>query len=213
MPVAVGAGLSAQLRGSQQVVLCFFGDGGANCGPFHESLNLAAVWRLPVVFVCENNGYAVTAPLEQTTAVSDIAVRATGYDMPGVIVDGQDVLAVYDAVSAAAARARRGDGPSLVEAKTYRYREHAEFGRLKLDAQRPDGELDAWLTRDPIELLRGRMGAGADLGEERLAAIEAEVIAEVASAVAFAEASPQPDPEALFADVFAASATGEVVLS
>jgi pyruvate dehydrogenase E1 component alpha subunit len=213
MPVAVGAALSSQLRSIDRIVLCFFGDGGANSGPFHESLNLAAVWRLPVVFLCENNGYAVTAPLSQTTAVADIASRAGSYDMPGVIVDGQDVLAVYDAVCAAAQRARSGAGPTLVEAKTYRYREHAEFGGLKLDAERPPGELESWKARDPILMLRRHLLAEGRIPAARLDEIADEVLAEVATAVDFAQASPEPEPDELFTDVFAPSSTGMVVLS
>src|SRR5690606_7398255 len=126
MPVAVGAGLSARLRGTDQVCLCFFGDGAANCGPFHESLNLASVWRLPVVFLCENNGYASTSAQAETTAIAHIALRAQAYDMPGSIVDGQDVLAVHGSVANAIARARAGSGPTLIEAKTYRYCDHHE---------------------------------------------------------------------------------------
>lgn len=212
MPVAVGAALSAQLRGTDQVVLCFFGDGGANCGPFHESLNLAAVWRLPVIFLCENNGYAVTAPQAQTTAVSDIAIRASSYAMPGVVVDGQDVLAVHSATAAAAEVARRGGGPSLIEAKTYRYREHAEFGQLKLDAARPEGELEAWLGQDPIESLGQRLTDAGLIETGDLAALQDAVTAEVADALSFAEQSPSPAAEALYTDVYAPTA-GPVVLS
>jgi len=126
MPLATGAGLSARVRGTDQVTLCFFGDGASNEGSFHESLNLAAIWKLPVVFLCENNLYGATTPARDVVAVEDIADRAAGYGIPGEIVDGQDALAVHGVALRAVARARRGDGPSLVEAKTYRYGEHAE---------------------------------------------------------------------------------------
>lgn len=203
MPVAVGAGLSARLRGTDQVCLCFFGDGAANCGPFHESLNLAAIWKLPVVFLCENNGYATFTPQAQTTAVSNIAQRAAAYDIPGVTVDGQDVLAVHEAVSTAVARCRAGAGPTLVEAKTYRYCEHAEFGdAFKLPPYRTREELAAWRARDPIEIFCGHLRDTGALTEEQFETMREEILAEVDAAVAFAERSPEPGPHALLEDVF-----------
>src|SRR5262249_35634546 len=147
------AGLSAQLRGTDQVCLCFFGDGAANCGPFHESLNLAAVWKLPVIFLCENNGYAIHSAHARSTAVTHIAQRADAYEIPGAIVDGQDVLAVYDAATLAAERARGGGGPTRVEAKTYRYCEHSEFGPgAEPPPYRSEAEIASWRARDPIEM-------------------------------------------------------------
>jgi pyruvate dehydrogenase E1 component alpha subunit len=202
MPVAAGAGLSARLRGTDQVCLCFFGDGAANCGPFHESLNLAAIWKLPVVFLCENNGYATTMAQAQSTAVADIAQRASAYDIPGVIVDGQDVLAVHETVSVAVARARAGEGPTLVEAKTYRYREHVEFEGHKLLAYRSDAELVAWRLKDPIGIFSARLRSTGDLTGEEFEAIRSAVQAEVEAAVAFAQQSPAPDPHALLEDLF-----------
>jgi len=145
MPTATGAALSARLRGTDQVCLCFFGDGTANCGPFHESLNLAAVWRLPVIFLCENNGYAMCSAQARTTSVADIASRAASYCMPGIVVDGQDVLAVHEAVSTAVARARASQGPSLVEAKTYRYCDHQEG--LEYPPYRSEEEVASWRAR------------------------------------------------------------------
>ena len=201
MPVAVGAGLSARLRGTDQVCLCFFGDGAANCGPFHESLNLAAVWKLPVIFLCENNGYACTAPQARTTSVTDISQRAIAYNMPGVIADGQDVLAVYEIVSTAVARARAGEGPTLVEAKTYRYRDHAEFGGFKLN-YRPDAEVAAWETRDPIEIFSTRLRNTGVLAPGEFEEIRSAIEAEVEEAVLFAKSSATPDSCALFEDVF-----------
>jgi pyruvate dehydrogenase E1 component alpha subunit len=202
MPVAAGAALSAQLRGTDQVCLSFFGDGAANCGPFHEALNLAAIWKLPVVYLCENNGYALTSAQSQTTAVADIAQRAGSYNIPGVIVDGQDVLAVHEAVSAAVARARAGQGPTLVEAKTYRFREHAEFGGLELELYRADAEIIAWQAKDPIELYSERLRSMGNLIDSEFEAIQCEVKAEVEAAVQFAQASALPDPSELFEDLF-----------
>ncbi len=202
MPVATGAALSASLRGTDQVCLCFFGDGAANCGPFHESLNLAAVWRLPVVFLCENNGYAASTPQFRSTAVADIATRAISYDIPGVTVDGQDVLEVYNTTSTAVARARAGSGPTLIEAKTYRYCDHFE-SQAKLPSYRPDEELASWQARDPIEIFIARLSRTGDLATEDAHAMRCEVEAEVEAAVSFARQSPFPEPAALFEDLFA----------
>jgi pyruvate dehydrogenase E1 component alpha subunit len=198
MPVAVGAALSAHLRSSGQVALCFFGDAAANIAAFHESLNLAAVWKLPVIFVCENNGYAVTTPISSTCAVPNIADRASAYGMPGVWVDGQDVIAVYDAVEEAVGRARSGQGPSLVEAKTYRFREHSEMGaHFSFGPYRTDEEVGTWRKRDPLVLYKERLidwKLSADLLEE----IELAVEQEVATAVKFARRSEFPDVEEAF---------------
>lgn len=203
MPVAVGAGLSARLRGSDQVCLCFFGDGAANCGPFHESLNLAAIWKLPVIFLCENNGYAIHSAQAQTTAVPDIAQRARSYDMPGVVVDGQDILAVHDSVSVAVARARLGGGPTLIEAKTYRYCEHSDFAGVgDPPAYRSEAEMASWRARDPIEIYRARLRNIGHVNDAEFGEIRAAIEAEVDAAVLFGEQSPAPDANALFEDVF-----------
>lgn len=200
MPVAVGAGLSAKVRGTDQVCLCFFGEGAACEGAFHEALNLASTWRLPVIFLCENNGYAVSVPLSGLMAVPDVAARAAGYGMPGVVVDGQDVLAVHEAASIAVARARSGAGPSLVEAKTYRFTEHALS--LRLPKYRADEEVARWKDRDPIAIHREHLvAAGATEGE--LERIEREVGVEVDDAVAFARESPTPHPDEAFEDLYA----------
>jgi TPP-dependent pyruvate/acetoin dehydrogenase alpha subunit len=204
MPIAVGAGLSARMRGTDQVCLCFFGDGAANCGPFHESLNLAAVWQLPVVFLCENNGYAIYSRQMQTTAVAHIAHRASAYDMPGAIVDGQDVLAVYDSVYDAVDHARAGNGPTLIEAKTYRYCEHSETaGARKPPVYRSEQELARWRGRDPIEIFCNRLASNGSLTPQEFMAMKSEVQAEVDAAVEYGERSPMPEPHALFEDVFA----------
>lgn len=203
MPVAVGAGLSARLRGTEQVCLCFFGDGAANCGPFHESLNLAAIWKLPVVFLCENNGYATFSPTRLTTAVSDVAHRAAAYNIPGAIVDGQDVLRVHEAVSFAAARAREGGGPTLVEAKTYRYCEHAEFGdAFKLPPYRTAEEFESWLARDPIDMFCAKLRDAGPVTTDEIGSVRAAVQKEIEAAVQFAQDSPAPEPHALLEDVY-----------
>lgn len=200
MPVATGAALSAHLRGTSQVCLSFFGDGAANCGAFHESLNLAAVWKLPVIFLCENNGYAIFTSQAQTTSIADIASRAVSYGMPGVIVDGQDVLAVHKAVSQAAARARSGEGPTLVEAKTYRYCEHEEGEDIP--AYRTEAEKALWISRDPIEMYVTRLLKAEVLSTEEIAAVRTEVQVELEAALEFAKQSPMPDPAALLDDLF-----------
>jgi pyruvate dehydrogenase E1 component alpha subunit len=203
MPIAAGAGLSIQMRGSDAVCLCFFGDGGANTGAFHEALNLAGVWKLPVVFLCENNGYAVTTPFATTTAVLQIADRAVAYSMPGVVVDGQDVFAVFDVVGEAVARARRGEGPSLIEAMTFHYREHAEMGGFDLGPYRSDEEVDAWKQRDPIEIARNTLVGAGVLDADAAADIERSVEAEIAAAVKFARRSPLPEAAEAFEDLYA----------
>jgi acetoin:2,6-dichlorophenolindophenol oxidoreductase subunit alpha len=204
MPVAVGAGLSARLRGTDQVCLCFFGDGAANCGPFHESLNLAAIWKLPVVFLCENNGYAIYSAQAQTTAIADVARRASAYGIPGVIVDGQDVIAVHETVGAAVDRARRGEGPTLLEAKTYRYCEHSEFGPvMSPPPYRSPEEVEAWRRRDPLSIFISHLRDSCALTVAQMESIKAAVETEVDEAEAFALRSPAPDPEALLQDLFA----------
>ena len=190
LPLATGAGLSIQVRKTDQVSLCFFGDGAANEGTFHESLNMAAVWKLPVIFFCENNGYAVTTSVAKSHGQPDIAKRADGYGMPGVIVDGQDADAVYEATRAAVERARGGGGPTLIEAKTYRFDEHSN--RLAIPIKyREEEEIAHWRDlRDPIALYRERL-VGQGLGAE-VEAIEAEVTALMEEAIRFAKERPEP---------------------
>lgn len=200
IPIAMGAALSANVRGTEQVALAFFGDGAANQGVLYESMNLSGVWKLPVVFLCENNQYALSTPAHTVTS-GVIADRAAGFDMPGVRVEeGQDVLAVHAAVSEAVARARTGGGPTLVEVITYRYNEHSEGLRLGTD-YRPSDEREAWLKKDPIQLFREHL-LGTGFTADRLDALEAEVLAEVDDAVAFSDASPYPDPSVAFDDLY-----------
>ncbi len=200
MPVAVGAALGSKLKGNDRVTLCFFGDGASNEGTFHESLNLAAIWSLPVIFLCENNGYGATTPASTVMSVANVADRAKAYAIPGAIVDGQDAIAVYERVLQAVDRARRGEGPTLVEAKTYRYADHAVNLGPGFAIDRGH-ELAQWRRRDPIALFRARMIEAA-IEEEELARIEAEVAASVADAVEFARSSPFPSYEEAFDDVF-----------
>ena len=193
IPIATGAALSAKLRGSAQVAVCFFGDGAANEGSFHESLNQAGVWRLPVVYVCENNLYGFSVRFTVASAVPDIAARAAGYGFPGVIVDGNDVLAVHQAVVEATDRARRGNGPTLIECKTYRHRGHSRFER---STYRSDQELQAWLERDPLPRFRNLLIEREILTVSEVESIREEVLAELEDAIAFARHSPEPPPNA-----------------
>jgi pyruvate dehydrogenase E1 component alpha subunit len=201
IPQAAGAAYGARIRGTDQVALSFFGDGAANIGSFHEALNLASVWKLGAIFVCENNLYAMSTPLRETMAVASVADRAAAYGLPGVSVDGQDVTAMYEAVSTAVDRARAGAGPTLIEARTYRYRDHAEYGNLDLSHRDP-AEVEAWRARDPVGLLTARLLADGTAQAE-IDAIEANAAAAVKEAVAFAKASPMPAPEELFDDLWA----------
>jgi pyruvate dehydrogenase E1 component alpha subunit len=191
IPIATGCGLSSRMRGSGQVALCFFGDGASNQGTFHESLNMAAIWKLPVIYVCENNFYAVSTRQSRAQAITDIAARASGYGMPGAIVDGNDAAAVYESVAAAAARARAGEGPTLLEAKTYRQFAHCEADPL-ICFYRTAEEEAAWQERDPILLLSRRLLAEGLASQEELAQVEAEAEMEIEQAYRFAQESPEP---------------------
>ncbi|MGE0383375.1 MAG: thiamine pyrophosphate-dependent dehydrogenase E1 component subunit alpha [Gammaproteobacteria bacterium] len=200
LPVAAGAALGAKMLGTDRVCLCFFGDGASNQGAFHESLNLAAVWKLPAIFLCENNGYGQASPAAVMVSVRDVAQRAAGYDIPGVVVDGQDVIAVYEAVKAAVERARAGGGPSLVEAKTYRYMNHAL--QMNISNYRSEAEIDRWKARDPIALFRARCLGDGWLSESALREVEAEVARAVDEAIAFARNSPYPEAAETFTNVY-----------
>ena len=188
LPVAVGAALSAKLQGEDRVALTFFGDGTTNIGTFHEALNMASVWSAPVVFIIENNLYGEYSPVRVTTPLDDLAERARAYAIPGVVVDGQDVAAVHAAVQEAVDRARGGDGPSLLEMKTYRYRGHSRTDPAKY---RVPGELERWKERDPITLL----GAALDLPEDEQRVIRTELQARIDDAAARAAEAPYPTLE------------------
>jgi len=200
IPIAVGAGLSIKLRGTDQVVACFFGDGASNQGTFHEGINMAAIWSLPVIFVCENNLYAMGTRQSKVMLIKDIADRAAAYGIPGVVVDGNDVLAVYEAANEAVKRAREGKGPTLLECKTYRHKGHSRFDPA---TYRPKEEVEEWLKKDPIPQFRRRLLDIGVLTEEMARQIEMEVIAAVEGAVKFAMESPYPDPEEALEDVYA----------
>ena len=204
-PVSLGWGLAAKKRGKGQVVVCFFGDGSSNRGTLHEAMNLAAVWKLPIVWVCHNNLYAQFMPIKDAYPKEDIADLAAGYGMPGVVVDGQDVVAVHEAVEAAVSRARAGEGPSFVECKTYRYRAHVEGVPDVSHAQpRPAEEVEAWKKRDPIKLFGERLLEQGILSQDDIEKIDREAAAEIDEAERFAMDSPAPDPaileKALYAD-------------
>jgi pyruvate dehydrogenase E1 component alpha subunit len=198
LPIAVGAALTAQVKGLPHIAVTFFGEGATNIGAFHEALNMAAIMKLPVLFCCENNVYGEYSVWSKTTPVQDIAVRAQSYDMPSAIVDGQDVEAVYDAVSVAAARARAGQGPTLIEFKTYRYKGHS---RNDTAPYRPAGELDRWLQRDPIHILRDRMIADGQLDQAEFEELQHAAEVAVVDAVDFAKAAPFPSLEELTKDI------------
>lgn len=200
LPIALGAAWSAQYRKSGQVAVCFFGDGTTNIGAFHEALNLAAVWKAPVVFVCENNQYMEYTPIGAVTAVARPAAdRASAYGLEPIVVDGNDVEAVYEVARAAIERARNGDGPSLVEAITYR---HGGHSRADPGKYRPDDEVEAWKARDPIPAERARLEA-AGIPAADLDAIEAEAAAKVAAAETEAREAPEPALDVIETQVWA----------
>jgi pyruvate dehydrogenase E1 component alpha subunit len=201
IPIATGVALSAKLRGSGQVAASFFGDGASNEGSFHESLNQAGVWGLPVVYVCENNLYGFSVPFRVASAVPDIARRAEAYGFPGVVVDGNDVLAVYEATLQAVERARAGQGPTLIECKTYRHRGHSRFEKPNY---RTDEELQAWLEKDPIPRFRQELMRLGLMTEQDAEQVRAQALVEIEDAVAFARQSPDPLVDVALTYVFAA---------
>ena len=200
LPIAVGAGLSAKLRKTSQVVACFFGEGASNQGTFHESINMASVWALPVVFVCENNLYAMGTRQSRIMSIQNVADRAAAYGIPGVIVDGNDVLMVYEAARTAVERARAGKGPTLIECKTYRHKGHS---RVDSGKYRPKEEVEEWLGKDPIKRFRQAMLGNGILTQTELEHVETEVADEVADAVKFALDSPYPEGKEALENVYA----------
>jgi acetoin:2,6-dichlorophenolindophenol oxidoreductase subunit alpha len=190
LPIAVGAALSAKRLGKSDVTVCFFGDGANNEGAFHEALNMASIWKLPVIFVCENNGYGMSTSTARSSAVKHIAERAAAYSMPGITVDGNDFSAVAEALHIAIARARAGDGPSLVENLTYRWRGHSKSDRNRY---RTKEEIEGWMTRDPIVRFQAELIAHGILDETAAKAIADEAVADVEAGIAFAKAGPAPD--------------------
>ncbi|TMB97576.1 MAG: thiamine pyrophosphate-dependent dehydrogenase E1 component subunit alpha [Chloroflexi bacterium] len=198
IPVAVGAAYASQIAKDGGVAVAVFGDGAANIGAFHEALNMAAVWKLPVVFVCENNLYGEYSRIDKTTPLEDIASRASAYAMPGEVVDGQDIDVVMQAMTRAVERARAGGGPTLLEMKTYRYAGHSRGDAAKY---RPAGELERWKERDPIALYGKALQSRGVADDARLAAVRDDVTRSVAAAVAAAKVSPVPDASSIFEHV------------
>jgi 2-oxoisovalerate dehydrogenase E1 component len=201
MPLGTGAALAVKLRGGDQVVIAFFGDGASNQGIFHESINLASVWKLPIVFICENNQYALSTSYKATTSVANIAERAVAYGIPGQTIDGNDAVEVYRVAGAAIARARAGQGPSLVEALTWRWGQHSM--RTAVRDPRTQEEMDRWMARDPIKRMEQRVFKEQSIAPARIESIQAAAHAELSGAVQFAQDSPEPTPEAMRAAVYA----------
>jgi TPP-dependent pyruvate/acetoin dehydrogenase alpha subunit len=199
IPIAVGAALGVRLKSSPSVVFCFFGEGASNQGSFHEALNFASVQRLPVVFICENNLWALSAPFAETTAGGSVANRASAYGIPGARVDGNDVRAVFEVVSNAAAHARQGLGPSLLECESYRWEGHSIFTKLEI---RPEEEIKQWKQQDPIIRLRTQLTESDSVPVKALEQIESEVATEVVEAVKFAKSSPAPDPARALENIY-----------
>lgn len=198
--MAVGAGLSIKMRATGQVLLCFFGDGAANRGIFHEALNMAAIWTLPVVYLCENNQYGMSMSVERALPIEDIADRAAAYNMPGVVVDGNDVLAVYEATLEALERARGSGGPSLIEGKTYRWKGHSKSDQ---ERYRTKEEVENWKERCPIRRFRARLIDEKVIDETQASRMAEEARQIIEEAVAFAEASPEPSVETILEGVYA----------
>ena len=201
IPIATGAALSAQMRKTDQVTVSFFGDGASNQGVFHEALNLASIWKLPVVYVCENNQYGMGTPQKKHQHIKDVSIRANAYGMPGISVDGNDVIKVYEVSNEAIARARGGDGPALIECKTYRFYGH-HVGDPGTSYRTRD-EVEEWKKRDPILKLRTTILEEEALSESELEVIDSNVTEKLQQAIQFAKDSTSPQPEDALDDLFA----------
>ena len=197
--IACGAGLSAKIRGTDQVCVCFFGDGSTNQGTFHESLNMASIWKLPVIFVCENNHYGISMSQDRHQAIKDVADRGAAYNIPGVSVDGNDPLAVYEAAHEAVARARAGKGPTLIECKTYRQHGHFEGDPA---IYKPKEEQAAWMEKDPMPRFAKFLVDNGVCTEEEVKAMDDQVAKEIEDSIAFADAQPIPSLESAVVDVY-----------
>ena len=200
VPLAVGAALTSSIRGTGQISVAFFGDGGANQGVLHESMNLASVWKLPVIFVCENNHYAESTPVEYALSIENVADRAASYNMPGIVVDGMDVFAVYDAAKPAVERARSGQGPSLLECKTYRYYGHTVFDNPR--SYRTEEEEAHWRSRDPLILFRTKVLEEGAFNKDELDEIDSSLEQSIRDAIKFADESPLPPHGEVYTDVY-----------
>ncbi len=204
LPVAVGAALGSKMQNNDRVVISFFGDGASNQGACHEAMNMASIWKLPVIFLCENNQYAVTTSFRDTVAVENVSDRAVAYSMPGVLVDGQDVMAMHEATVAAVQRARAGEGPSLIEARTYRYEDHSEgLNRILREPYRTDEEVEQWKERDPISLHSTWLKEQGVATENEIDSVWSEVNQAIDDALEFARNSPYPEADDLFTDMYA----------
>ena len=210
-PIAVGAAFANRYRGRGQVAVAFFGDGSTNIGAFHEAANMACALHLPIVFACENNEYGEFTPRHKTMAITDIVDRAAGYGMPGVIVDGMDVIAVHEAAVEAVERARQGGGPSLIEAKTYRFYNHHGIQNLGLK-YRPDEEVATWKQRDPIFTFEDRMIENGVATREKVDEIWAELRQDIETAIQFADDSPYPTPDQIMVDVYTKSSASNTTV-
>src|SRR5215211_5038458 len=200
LPVAAGIGFTFKMEKTDNVVIAYFGEGASNTGDFHEAMNFAGVQQLPIVFVCENNQYAYSVPLEKSMAIDDVAIRAEGYGFDGVAINGNDVLAVYQASQGALARARGGDGPTLIECKTYRWHGHSEHDKA---FYRTNEELAMWKSRDPIPTFAAYLKGLHELSDEQIADIEARIKATIDDAVEFAADAPEPDASDAATDLYA----------
>ena len=204
LPVAVGAALGSKMKKNDRVVVAFFGDGASNQGACHEAMNLAAIWKLPVIFLCENNQYAVTTSYKDVVAVENISDRAAAYNMPGVLVDGQDAVAMHEATREAVSRGRAGQGPTLIEGLTYRFGDHSEgLSRIVREPFRTDEEVEYWLKRDPIDIHKKLLLEQDIATQEEIDQVQSDVTAGIEDALEFARESPYPEPEDLLEDMYA----------
>jgi pyruvate dehydrogenase E1 component alpha subunit len=202
IPIATGLGLAIDVKQTDQVVACFFGDGASNTGTFHEGINMAAAWKLPLIFVCENNLYAISVPFKKVTPIENVADRAVAYGIPGIIVDGMNVIAVYKAVQEAVSRAREGKGPTLIECKTYRFRGHYEGDPKKGATYRTEDEMSAWEKKCPIANFKTKLIEKGVLTENEAEDIIQKCIKEIEDAVKFAMESPYPSPDEILENLF-----------
>ena len=204
LPVAVGAAMGSKMQNNDRVVISFFGDGASNQGACHEAMNLASIWKLPVIFLCENNQYAVTTSFKETVSTENVSDRATAYNMPGVLVDGQDVMAMHEATVHAVQRARAGEGPTLLEAKTYRYEDHSEgLNRILREPYRTEEEIEFWRQRDPIDIHSKWLLENDVASQEEIDKVQNDVYEAIGDALQFARESPYPDEADLFTDMYA----------
>lgn len=209
IPIATGLGLASDVKQSGQVIACFFGDGASNTGTFHEAINLAAAWKLPVIFVCENNLYGISVPFKKVSLIENVADRACGYGIPGVIVDGMDVIAVYKAAQQAVKRAREGKGPTLLECKTYRFRGHFEGDPKRGCTYRSENEMKKWEEKGPIKNLKRILIEKKFLTMEEIEVIDKQCDEEIENAVEFAKNSPHPSKEEVLEYLYATDKRGE----